>query len=133
MLVSDNVSVFPSTQICFHWYADGDGGQCGGGAARTLCAPVNKATPSYRDDTDGRGGGCRMQWKLVVPESAPTWALNVELCYFWYPDGDGGQCGGGAARHLCALANSWTSYYRDDTDGRGGGCRQSWGIKVKHH
>ena len=53
---------------------------------------------------------------------------SVRLCYNWYPDGDGGQCGGGAQRLLCALADQWTSYYRDDTDGRAGGCQMRWGL-----
>lgn len=71
-----------------------------------------------------------MSWRLVVPSNAPAWALNLQLCYVWYPDGDGGQCGGGASRNLCARANDWTAYYRDDTDRRGGGCQMSWGIKL---
>lgn len=115
-------------QICFNWWPDGNGGQCGGGANRNLCAPINHFTPVYRDDTDGRGGGCRMRWKLVVPGSAPIWLKNMKLCFQWYPDGDGGQCGGGVGRLLCATANSWTTAYRDDTDGRGGGCRMRWGL-----
>jgi len=118
-----------TVQICYRWYPDGDGGQCGGGAARNLCAKVNKYTAYYRDDTDRRGGGCRMSWRLVVGSSAPLWATNLDLCYQWYPDGDGGQCGGGVGRNLCAKANAWTQYYRDDTDRRGGGCRMRWGIK----
>lgn len=115
-------------QICYNWWPDGDGGQCGGGAARNLCAPINQFTALYRDDTDRRGGGCRMRWKLVVPESAPIWLKNMKLCFQWYPDGDGGQCGGGVNRLLCATANSWTTAYRDDTDRRGGGCQMRWGL-----
>lgn len=33
-------------------YADGDDGQCGGGAAQLLCASVGSYTAEYRDDTD---------------------------------------------------------------------------------
>nr|XP_006817276.1 PREDICTED: perivitellin-2 67 kDa subunit-like [Saccoglossus kowalevskii] len=119
---------FSQVQICYQWYADGDGGQCGGGAARLLCAPLNSYTGYYRDDTDGRGGGCRMSWQLKVPVNSPDWMFDTQLCYRWYPDGDGGQCGGGVDRTLCAYANRWTTYYRDDTDGRSGGCRMQWGL-----
>ena len=74
-----------------------------------------------------------MRWRVTVPDTAPTWALNLQLCYLWRPDrgGDAGQCGGGEARRLCAMTNGWTEYYRDDTDRRAGGCLQSWGIEVK--
>ncbi|XP_071126454.1 perivitellin-2 67 kDa subunit-like [Mytilus edulis] len=121
---------FRNVQICYKWWPDGDGGQCGGGASRLLCANINSYTGYYRDDTDRRGGGCKMQWKLSVPTSAPLWIQNAELCYQWYPDGDGGQCGGGVPRLLCARANTYTRAYRDDTDRRGGGCRMRWSIKV---
>ena len=62
-----------------------------------------------------------MSWMLLVPTDSPQWLRRARLCYSWYPDGDGGQCGGGVGRELCATANHWTTYYRDDTDGRGGG------------
>ncbi|GFR71720.1 perivitellin-2 67 kDa subunit [Elysia marginata] len=124
-------SWFSQVQICYRWHPDGDGGQCGGGAARLLCAGLNKFSPEYRDDTDGRGGGCQMSWRIIVPDAAPLWMKAIKLCYSWYPDGDGGQCGPpGKARSLCATANQWTTYYRDDTDGRGGGCRMSWGLQL---
>ena len=55
--------------------------------------------------------------------------FKAKTCYNWYPDGDGGQCGGGAPRMLCAVANTYTLYYRDDTDRRVGGCRMRWGIQ----
>ena len=95
-----------------------------------LCAKVGHYTQYYRDDTDGRAGGCRMSWRLKVGPTAPSWAKTMKLCYQWYPDGNGGQCGGGVGRLLCAVANAWTQYYRDDTDGRGGGCRMRWAIKT---
>ncbi|XP_078693328.1 uncharacterized protein LOC144923024 [Branchiostoma floridae x Branchiostoma belcheri] len=131
---SYSASWFRNMQLCYRWYADGDGGQCGsaggGGPNGEFCAAVNQWTTYYRDDTDRRGGGCRMSWRLRLPYNAPAWARDLNLCYYWYPDGDGGQCGGGVSRHLCARANSYTPYYRDDTDNRGGGCRMSWGIKL---
>lgn len=126
---------FQQVQICFKFLADGGSPQqCNGVNQRNheyvRCAEVGQYTPYYRDDTDGRGGGCRMSWKLNVPSNAEPWARRMQLCYEWYPDGDGGQCGGGAARKLCARAGFWTPFYRDDTDGRGGGCRMSWQLSV---
>ncbi|XP_059142063.1 perivitellin-2 67 kDa subunit-like [Physella acuta] len=121
---------FNQVRVCYQWYADGDGGQCGGGDASLLCANINNFTPEYRDDTDRRNGGCRMQWKLEVPSSAPLWMRTSKMCFSWYPDGDGGQCGPAPSRDLCAVANQWTDYYRDDTDRRPGGCRMSWGVKL---
>ncbi|CAG2173260.1 unnamed protein product [Oppiella nova] len=120
---------FNQVQICFRWHPDGDGGQCGGGAPPETCAPVGQYTAEYRDDTDRRGGGCQMSWRLVAPANAPGWLLNAKLCFNWYPDGDGGQCAA-PARNLCALVNQWTAYYRDDTDRRSGGCQMSWGIQT---
>ncbi|XP_076352890.1 perivitellin-2 67 kDa subunit-like isoform X1 [Tachypleus tridentatus] len=130
IVTSEAPTWFKQVKICYRWYPDGDGGQCGGGVGRLLCASVKTWTTYYRDDTDRRGGGCRMSWKLEIPESSPLWLKNAKLCYYWYADGDGGQCGGGVDQHLCAVANSWTTYYRDDTDRRGGGCQMSWGIKL---
>ncbi|KAK7471884.1 hypothetical protein BaRGS_00035468, partial [Batillaria attramentaria] len=89
------------TQLCFLLSADGDGGQ--------------SVTAGTRMETGANVEGVRH---------------NVELCYEWYADGDGGQCGGGAAWRLCARANQWTAYYRDDTDLRAGGCRMRWGLTV---
>ncbi|GFO38969.1 perivitellin-2 67 kda subunit [Plakobranchus ocellatus] len=123
-------SWFSQVQVCYRWYPDGDGGQCGGGAGRLLCAPVNHYSAEYRDDTDRRGGGCRMSWRIVVPDSAPLWMKATKLCFSWYPDGNGGQCGPAPSRYMCAVANQWTPFYRDDTDKRAGGCRMSWGIKL---
>ena len=119
---------FSQVQMCYRWHPDGDGGQCGGGAARELCARVNQWSPQYTDDTDRPGGGCQMSWRIIVPDLAPTWMKKTKLCFSWYPDGDGGQCGPAQSRNMCATANQWTPYYRDDTDGRGGGCRMSWGL-----
>ena len=61
----------PSCQICFRYAADGDSGQCNSGpwdgtnpGNGTICAPIDSWTSRYRDDSDNRSGGCRMQWKM---------------------------------------------------------------------
>ena len=63
----------------------------------------------------------------------PRWFTeNTQLCYDWYPDGNGGQCSG-PSRHLCAKPGLMTAEYRDDSDGRSGGCRMSWSLSASHH
>ena len=57
-----------NTELCYKWRADGDGGQCGAGEPNELCAHVGQYTLAYRDDTDRRSGGCRMQWGLRCGE-----------------------------------------------------------------
>ncbi|CAL1538483.1 unnamed protein product [Lymnaea stagnalis] len=123
-------SWFRQVRVCYQWYSEGGGsGQCGGGAANLLCGGVNEFSAEYKDDTDRRRGGCKMSWMIEVPSSAPLWLRTAKMCFSWYPDGDGGQCGPASSRNLCAVANQWTDYYFDNTDGRSGGCRMSWGIK----
>ena len=123
---------FNQVQICYRWQPHGGDGQCGTpGLGRNLCATVGKFTQNYADRTSSRRGGCRMSWSLQVPTTAPLWMQAARLCFSWSPDGDAGQCGGGVARNLCAVANTWTPYYLDDTDRRSGGCLMSWGIKIR--
>ena len=52
------------TQLCYKWSPSGNGGQCGGGVSRELCANINQYTPFYLDESDNRAGGCRMQWSI---------------------------------------------------------------------
>lgn len=70
-LESCPVTSFDNCQMCFRWQADGDAGQCNSvpfdgttAGNGTTCAPIDTWTPRYRDDTDGRNGGCRMSWKI---------------------------------------------------------------------
>jgi len=114
------------TKLCYRWYPDGDGGQCGGGVSRLTCANPDDMTSYYRDDTDRRSGGCQMSWGTTHDIPVSSWFNQVQICYKWWPDGDGGQCGGGANRLLCANVGKYTSFYRDDTDRGGGGCRMQW-------
>ena len=115
-------------QLCYTWYADGNAGQCGGGAPTEMCAQVGSFTEKYRDDTDGRSGGCNMAWKLSIPHNSPEWLQSAKLCYTWR---GGSQCGGsGTPNELCAYANRYTNYYRDDTDSRSGGCDMSWSLRL---
>ena len=62
-------SWFYQTQLCYQWRPDGNGGQCGGGVPWKLCASVGSKTQYYRDDTDRRSGGCRMQWGIFSPNA----------------------------------------------------------------
>ena len=119
-----------NVQICYRWYADGNGGQCGGGAAQLLCAPIGSYTAEYRDDIDNIEAvdvechGCSlfllMHLSGFVPSSSAISGIQMVI----------GQCGAGEGRELCANSNHWTTYYRDDTDNRGGGCRMSWELRL---
>jgi len=112
---------FKQMQLRFRWYADSNWGQCGDNSGRgEVCASVGSFTPFYRDNTDRRPGGCQMSWMLKVPSPAPSLMLTSKLCYKWYADGDGGQCGH-HSNEYCAVTNQWTAYYRDDTDRQPGG------------
>ncbi|XP_054155403.1 perivitellin-2 67 kDa subunit-like [Oppia nitens] len=117
---------FYRTKLCYEWYADGsDVDQCSG-PSKSLCAQVNSKTQWYRDDTDIRDGGCRMKWGLTADTGAPDWFNELQICFRWHPDGDSGQCGGGAPAETCAPIGNFTDVYRDDTDIRPGGCQMSW-------
>ena len=117
-------------QLCYRWCPDGDGGQCGVGASRLLCAHPSAMSGYYRDDTDDRGGGCQMSWGILSEGVTPNWFKQIQICYQWWPDGDASQCGGCAQKLLCASVGSYIPYYRDNTDGRGGGCRMQWKLIV---
>ncbi|RWS10239.1 perivitellin-2 67 kDa subunit-like protein, partial [Dinothrombium tinctorium] len=121
---------FQQVRICFRWKADGNSGQCGGGAPRETCSYVGSYTREYLDDTDNRPGGCLMSWKFMVPKNALGWILNTKLCLYWNAEGNSDQCGDGVHKTLCALANEWTPYYKDNTDDREGGCQMSWGFRT---
>jgi len=118
---------FKNVKICYQ-YLIGDHNECGGGAPLYNCASVGYFTAEYRDATEGRGRGCFLSWSLSVPTESPGWALNLMLCLNWHSEGDYGQCGSDKGRQLCALANKWTDFYKDNTGSRPGGCQMSWGI-----
>ena len=66
-----------------------------------------------------------------MPDDAPLWMKNTKLCLYWSADGDAEeQCGEGVENTLCAGVGEWTEEYRDDTDGRAGGCQMSWGFQL---
>ena len=86
-------------------------------------------TQSFRDDTDNRGGGCHYQWKIEAHQNIQS-NQQYRLC-FQETEGSS-QCQG--TRSSCtgwSQSPSWTQYFRDDTDNRGGGCRYAWKIESK--
>ncbi|XP_071128168.1 perivitellin-2 67 kDa subunit-like [Mytilus edulis] len=131
----ENATVIPgwfrSSRICYNWYADGDNGQCSEYGEQTglLCANVNQWTGYYRDDTDRGNGGCLMRWG-IMSSGYDDWFKNVSICYKWGSESDGGQCGSGTSGVTCANVNSYTDYYKDDTDRRAGGCYMQWMLSV---
>ena len=122
-------SWFKEVQICYRWVSDGTASQCSNKASGMVCAPVDSYTTFYRDDTNNSPGGCKMSWRLVVPSAAPKWIRQLMMCFSWYPTGNINQCGPAPSRDICATANEWTPYYRDNTFWLHGGCRMSWGLK----
>ena len=86
-------------------------------------------TQSFRDDTDNRGGGCQYQWKIEAHYNMKPY-YQYRLC-FQETEGSS-QCQG--TRSSCtgwSQNPSWTSYFRDDTDNRSGGCRYAWKIESR--
>lgn len=120
---------FRRTKLCYEWYAGRDGGQCGGKAARHLCAEVNQMTKYYQDDTDDRKGGCFMRWGLFS-SGYDDWFRNVKICYKWAAGGNRDQCGVNIPNTLCGSTNSYTRYYMDDSDDRAHGCKMQWMLSV---
>ncbi|CAG0896999.1 unnamed protein product [Darwinula stevensoni] len=118
------------TQLCYHWIAQRDAGQCGGSGGMQ-CAKPGQMTSNYRDDTDKRKGGCLIGW-TIQSKQEPSWFDSVKVCFRWEAeDARGrGQCGGGAPSSMCAPINAWTQYYLDDTDNGRGGCRMSWKLEI---
>ncbi|XP_059172760.1 perivitellin-2 67 kDa subunit-like [Physella acuta] len=132
ILSANNPAWFNDVQICYQWYAENNWDQCGGNPGDTYCASINSYTTKYFDDTGSRSGGCKMRWKLQVPDTAPYWMKAVHMCYKWEASDDASQCGGGAPTEQCVVANTWTAYYLDYTDNRSGGCLMSWGLKTAY-
>lgn len=117
---------FVNVQFCFQWspVISGDG-HCAG-MSNPLCANVGEYTGRYRDDSDKNSQGCLMQWKLSVPVDAPEWIQTVQICYEWFTDDNRGQCGGKADGLTCAVANTFTATYTDNTGIGGGRCNMRW-------
>ncbi|XP_059146764.1 perivitellin-2 67 kDa subunit-like [Physella acuta] len=122
-----------TTKLCMHWSGTFDGFQCGGGGVtpQDLCADVNQMTPVYKDWTDWRWGGCKMQWAIFTNwTNPPAWLSQVKMCFQWYAEDDIYQCGGNAGEIYCAPINQNTPEYFDDTGNRNGGCQMRWMIQV---
>ena len=113
-------------RLCF---AETEGSsQCQG--SRHSCTNWSRTpswTNSFRDDTDGRGGGCRYAWKI---ESRTTTITKKPVCWVCFKETEGSsQCQGSHQSCSGWSANkvpAWTLPFRDDTDNRGGGCTYSW-------
>lgn len=121
---------FKNVEICRQYLNEGNATQCNGGITpkkASNCAKIGNFTDVYVDNTQGSGGGCMLSWKLSVPESSPLWALNLGICLNYLGE-DTNQCGSDNRRQICAYANRWTDFYRDNTDLRPGGCQLAWGL-----
>lgn len=119
---------FKKVEICRQWYSDGDSKYCNGGKGQIKCAKLGSYTENYIDATGGpQSTGCHLSWSLKVPDNAPVWGRNLGICMNYL--GDNEQCSSKSSKlTLCAFANRWTEYYRDNTNSNPGGCQISWGI-----
>ena len=91
--------------------------------------PDPRWTSPFRDDTDDRAGGCQYQWSLV---GTPQRNMVYRVC-FKETEGSS-QCQ--YHRSSCSgwsNSPSWTLPFRDDTDGRSGGCTYQWRIEEQPH
>ncbi|XP_063710973.1 perivitellin-2 67 kDa subunit-like isoform X2 [Symsagittifera roscoffensis] len=111
---------FKEVKICYKYYAVNSDTfeQCGNNETQEneeICSGFTEngsldLMNSYYDHTDNRQGGCKLSWKLSVPENvAPNWFLNVKFCYtksfaVKYFEED-----------MCAFVNEFTPEYLDDT------------------
>ena len=124
-----NVDPRKEYRLCF---AELEGSsQCQG--TRTSCTGWSRSVPSwtrlFRDDTDDRAGGCRYVWKIESRDSNPAVDFTP-ACRVCFKETEGSsQCQ--QSRHSCSGWTSaddpaWTLPFRDDTDGRPGGCGYQW-------
>lgn len=103
--------------------------QCQG--TRKSCTGWTSAptwTAPFRDDTDSRSGGCHYSWKI---EQRPNKLItSPPVCRICFKETEGSsQCQ--LKRRSCSgftksLSQAWTAPFRDDTDGRSGGCHYHW-------
>ena len=91
-------------------------------------------TQPFRDDTDRRAGGCTYQWKLEQDTAAVQLIAGQQIVRricFRETEGSS-QCQG--HRSACSewsQTPDWSPGFRDDTDGRAGGCTYHWRTESK--
>eukprot|EP01006_Ploeotia_vitrea_P058540 TRINITY_DN69658_c0_g1_i1.p1 TRINITY_DN69658_c0_g1~~TRINITY_DN69658_c0_g1_i1.p1 ORF type:complete len:216 (+),score=24.13 TRINITY_DN69658_c0_g1_i1:29-676(+) len=88
-------------------------------------------TTPFRDDTDNRPGGCSYQW-LINSRAAPNVTeYRVDKCRVHFLESEGSSQCEGSRRSMSgwSTAANWTAPFRDDTDGRPGGCTYQWGLE----
>lgn len=84
-------------------------------------------SPPFRDDTDGRSGGCTYQWRIEEQIISPS--SNISACRVCFQETEGSsQCQEirGPTCSGWSTSPSPTDLFRDDTDGRPGGCTYQW-------
>eukprot|EP00731_Ephydatia_muelleri_P012062 Em0006g956a len=86
----------------------------------------------FRDDTDSRGGGCTYQWRIEEQQISPS--LKKSACRVCFQETEGSsQCQGSRGPTCSGWSTSPapTDLFRDDTDGRSGGCAYQWSLECK--
>ena len=131
--IEANTNIRPSQQYRLCFQETEGSSQCQG--TRNSCtgwSPNPSWTSHFRDDTDNRGGGCRYAWKIEsrsAPGSVP-FTRHISACRVCLKETEGSsQCQGNRQSRSGWTASkdpAWTSPFRDDTDGRSGGCAYRW-------
>jgi len=117
--------------IVQEFVADGDAGQCNGGASGLIISQAASWSPAIRIDTDNRSGGCLYRIGIADLGGALQ-AAGFGLNMTFIADGDAGQCGGQGA-HPVPINSSFNGFQmttpiRMDMDDRSGGCQQTWSV-----
>lgn len=99
----------------------------------STCSGYSQTNPTwsspFRDDTGGRSGGHKYQWRVEAGDQIQKYKEN-RLC-FRETEGSS-QCQ--RTRKSCTGWSSiatWTRPFRDYTNGETGGCRYSWLIQSR--
>lgn len=120
-----------SVVIVQDFLADGDAGQCNGGAQGRILSQGASWSPAIRIDTDNRPGGCL--YRIGIVDLGGTLrGAGFGLDMNFSGDGDATQCGG-QGPHPVPINSSFdslqlTTPIRMDMDNRAGGCLQVWSV-----
>lgn len=123
-----------NTLLVQRFIADGDAGQCNGGAlGERILSAASEWSPAIRVDTDNRSGGCLHSIGIVDPGNELE---GLEITVNFFADGEAGQCGNPGlkviprSRKLARAAVSDPMRY--DMDDRSGGCQQVYSLRGRN-
>lgn len=119
--------------VLFHeeFTAAGDAGQCTGqvGIQSAIMGAWNK---NILIDADNRGGYCNQRFAVSDPQSAYA---GLAVAVNFTAAGDASQCIGMGFRSIPVSTSTepaWSTTYGIDTDGRSGGCWQTFSLSGRN-